>query len=150
MTEGLESGATYRIPHYLLFVYVSGGGLTTIGLAMLVFGQRPGFPAWIFLAIVVPYIAFSLYMQQWNPHRVVVSPEGLQMTWTLGVRDVPWDQVAAIELPPHRFKPGHVAQVTMRLKNHRKYTLQAGFANFDDLVRRIRELRPDLIREEAA
>jgi hypothetical protein len=86
-------------------------------------------------------------MQQWNPYRVVVTPDGLRLTWTFGVREVPWDQVASIELPPHRFKPGHVAQVEIRSKHRPKYTLGDALTNFDDLVRQLRELHPELIRE---
>jgi hypothetical protein len=147
VTARAESERIYEIPHYLAFVYVPAGGLTAIGLAMIAFVQRPGFPSWLFLAGVWLYIAVALYLQQRNPYRVVVTPEGLRLTWTLGVREVPWDQVAAIELPPHRFKPGHVAQVKIRSKHQGRYTLGDNLTNFDDLVRQLRELHPELIRE---
>jgi hypothetical protein len=148
MTQQSESGRIYQIRHYRAWVYGSAGAMTAIGLAFFAFDDpRTGFPTWLPLTGLALYTAFAVYMQQWNPYQVVVTRGGLHLTWTLGVRDVSWDQIAGIELPPHRFKPGHVAWVAIRLKNRRKYTLQDSLSDFDDLVSRIRQLRPDLIRE---
>lgn len=148
MSERLESEQAYQIPHYLAIVYLSAGGMALIGIAVFALkaGDR-GFIAALPLAGFATYATFAIYMQQWNPHGVALTPEGLRFTWTLGARDVRWEQVESIDLRAHRVKPAHVAQLVIRLKNHRRYSLQDQLSNFDELVNRLRTLHPELIRE---
>ena len=79
---------------------------------------------------------------------MAITSEGLRLTWTLGVRNIPWIQVTAIELSPHVAKPGHIALAVVRLKNGRKYGLQDQLTNFNDLVERLRQVHPELIRSK--
>jgi hypothetical protein len=130
----------------MAFVYGSVGSMTAVGFGIGIFGQRPDFPSWLILAIAWLYIPFAVYGQQWSPYQVAVTPEALRLTWTLGIRNIPWDQVAVIELLPHVRKPAHIALAVVRLKHGRKYDLQDQLTNFDDLVDRLRTLHPELIR----
>jgi hypothetical protein len=147
VSERPESGCVYEIRHYRWLVYLPVATLTAVALAGIVRFGSQGLVAWVPVGLFVILTAAIVYTQQWQPYRVVITPGGVRMTWTLGVRNVLWEDIEAIELPPHRFEPGQVAEVDIRLKRGGKVELVSSLTNFDDLVRRLRELHPELIRE---